>query len=302
MGSPISGTIAEIFLQQLDKTHIKHLINSKHLVSYTQYADDILIVYDSTLTSPTSIQHYTDTIHNNIQLNPTHETNDNVSFLDLSITRKPTSLELGIYRKPTTMDTSISFLSNHPLEHKLGAYRFFTNSMLSLPLNNIQRQKEWENIKQITHKNIPTHLLTKLKRDIQLKLNQPHLPTAPVGITKWATFTCTSPHIRKITNLFKNTNVKVAFKSNNTISQLTKPPTTTILPTPYDRSGIYSLTCNTCKHAYVGQTSRCLNPSAWSDERYSCSENITCCGVTSTARHAALFHSFDYISNNIGRK
>jgi hypothetical protein len=24
--------------------------------------------------------------------------------------------------------------------------------------------------------------------------------------------------------------------------------------------------------------------------------------VTSTARHAALFHSFDYISNNIGRK
>jgi len=92
MGSPISGTIAEIFLQQLEKTHIKLLIDSKHLVFYTRYVDDILIVYESTLTSPTSIQHYMDTIHN-IQLNPTHETNDNVSFLDLSITRKPTSLE-----------------------------------------------------------------------------------------------------------------------------------------------------------------------------------------------------------------
>jgi len=52
--------------------------------------------YHSTLTSPTNIQHYMDTIHSNIKLNPTHETNDNVNFLDLSITRKPTSLKLDI--------------------------------------------------------------------------------------------------------------------------------------------------------------------------------------------------------------
>jgi hypothetical protein len=36
MGSPISGTVAEILLQQLGgkKTHIKHLIDSKHLIFY----------------------------------------------------------------------------------------------------------------------------------------------------------------------------------------------------------------------------------------------------------------------------
>jgi len=68
-----------------------------------------------------------------------------------------------------------------------------------------------------------------------------------------------SPHVRKITNLFKNTNVKVTFKSNNTTAQLTKPHTTTIpSPTPHDTSGIYSLTCNACKLAYKGQTSRTL--------------------------------------------
>ena len=74
--------------------------------------------------------------------------------------------------------------------------------------------------------------------------------------TKWATFSHSPPHVRKITNLFKNTNIKVTFKNNNTIAQLTKPPTTTIpSPNPHDMSGIYALTCNTCKHAYVGQTS-----------------------------------------------
>jgi hypothetical protein len=52
---------------------------------------------------------------------------------------------------------------------------------------------------------------------------------------------------------------KVTLKSNNTIAQLTKPHTTTIpSSTPHDISGIYSLTCNTCKLAYVGQTSQTL--------------------------------------------
>jgi hypothetical protein len=41
---------------------------------------------------------------------------------------------------------------------------------------------------------------------------------------------------------------------------------------------------------------RTLNPSAWSDERCSCRENITCRGVMGTACRAALSHSLDYIS------
>ena len=202
MGSPISGTVAEIFLQQLEKTHIKHLIDSKHLIFCARYMDDILIIYDSTHISLTNIQHYVDTILGNIKLNAKHETNNKVNFLELSITRKPTSLELDIYRKPTVMDITINFLSNHPLEHKLVAYRFFINRMLSLPLSEV-RHKEWKNIKKTAHNNnIPIHLLQK-------KLDQSHLSTASTQDTKWATFTHSSLHVRKITNLFKHTNVKV---------------------------------------------------------------------------------------------
>jgi hypothetical protein len=172
-----------------------------------------------------------DKIHGNIKLNPTHETNEKVNFLDLSITRKPTSLELDIYRKPTATDTTINFHSSHHLEHKQAAYRFFINRMLSLPLNEVQRHKEWISIKQTArNNNIPIHLLTNLRFNIQKNLNQSHLPTTSIQDTKWATFTHSSPHVRKITNLFKNTNVKVTFKSNNTIAQLTKsqpyPPLT----------------------------------------------------------------------------
>jgi hypothetical protein len=72
--------------------------------------------------------------------------------------------------------------------------------------------------------------------------------------TKWATFTLHSPKVRKITNFFKHNNLKIAFKSNNTIPQLirsTNEDDTQI----FNNSGVYKLTC---KQAYVGQTSRNL--------------------------------------------
>ena len=63
--------------------------------------------------------------------------------------------------------------------------------------------------------------------------------------------------IRKITNLFKHTNIGIAFKSTNTLQQLKKPK----LPNrtqEQDKRGIYKLKCNTSQMSYIGQTSRSL--------------------------------------------
>ena len=51
MGSPLSGTLAELFLQYLEKSYIKHWINSKEICFYTRYVDDILIIYDANRTT-----------------------------------------------------------------------------------------------------------------------------------------------------------------------------------------------------------------------------------------------------------
>jgi hypothetical protein len=71
---------------------------------------------------------------------------------------------------------------------------------------------------------------------------------------KWATFTYHSSKIRKITNLFKHTNINIAFKSTNTILHLTEPKMHDTTQ-DYNKSGIYKLTCKTCNKAYIGQTS-----------------------------------------------
>jgi len=41
----------------------------------------------------------------------------------------------------------------------------------------------------------------------------------------WKTFNCCSPQIRKITTLFKYTNIDIALRKTNTLQQNTKPKT-----------------------------------------------------------------------------
>jgi len=57
---------------------------------------------------------------------------EQISFLDLSIIRKTPKLEIDIFIKPTTTDTTINDWSNHATEHKLAAYRYYIEGMLSL--------------------------------------------------------------------------------------------------------------------------------------------------------------------------
>jgi hypothetical protein len=65
-----------------------------------------------------------------IQINPTPENAGQINFLDLTITRKTTNLEIDIFWKP---NTTINYLSNHPLEQKLAAYRYYIDRMYNLP-------------------------------------------------------------------------------------------------------------------------------------------------------------------------
>jgi hypothetical protein len=146
MGSPISGIVAEIFLQHLENTHIKHLLDTKNITYYTRYVYDMLIIYDTKQTDDQKIHDYNNSIHNSISLNPTLETNNQINFLDLQIIRKTNKLGIDIHRKPTTTNTTINYTSNHPAEHRLAAYRYHITRMLSVPLTPARQQNEWNTI------------------------------------------------------------------------------------------------------------------------------------------------------------
>ena len=55
MGSPISSTIAEIYLLFLEKIYIKQWLESKEITHHKRYVDDILIIFDQNKTNEETI-------------------------------------------------------------------------------------------------------------------------------------------------------------------------------------------------------------------------------------------------------
>jgi hypothetical protein len=74
MGSPISNTIAEIFLQLIENTHLKQLLDTNSIIFYTRYVDDILMIYDIQCINSNIIHEYINQIHTTFNLIPYKKT------------------------------------------------------------------------------------------------------------------------------------------------------------------------------------------------------------------------------------
>jgi len=105
------------------------------------------------------------------------------------------------------------------------------------------------------NKGFPLHIIHNLKKKLITKKKNQKVPTTTQQTKKWATFSYHSPLIRKITNLFKHTNLNIALRATNTIHQQL---TDKIVKTTTNSSGIYVLKCNTCNNSYVGQSGRSI--------------------------------------------
>jgi hypothetical protein len=71
---------------------------------------------------------------------------------------------------------------------------------------------------------------------------------------KWVTFTYNGKETLNITNAFKHTTPKIAFRTNNTVENLLKQRIP--ISDKFTSSGVYKLTCPDCHNTYVGQTDR----------------------------------------------
>jgi hypothetical protein len=79
MGSPISSTIAETYLQYLENIYIKHWLDSKEILFYKRYVDDILIAFDPEKTNEQIILQRINDIYSNLQFKMTIEGNNTIN-------------------------------------------------------------------------------------------------------------------------------------------------------------------------------------------------------------------------------
>jgi hypothetical protein len=248
MGTPSSGLFAKLFLQHLEHLHLTHLTHKHHIINYCRYVDDIFLIFDSNHTDIHSILKDFNALHPKMQFTAEVETNHALNYLDITIHKTPTSFRVAVYRKPTFTDTIIPYASNHPTHHKYAAVRFLYNRLNSYNLQHGEYKQELNTIHNIL-----------LNNSFPIKPHKPHTikpthPKKPTTPPKWASFTYIGKETSYITNIFRQTDLKIALHTKNTIGNLLTPQNPT--RDPYSLSGAYELTCPDCNKAYVGQTGR----------------------------------------------
>jgi hypothetical protein len=157
MGSPISGIIAEVYLQHMEELYIKHWLESGDMIYNKRYVDDILIIFNHNKTNETSITNVMNRINHGLEFKATPETNKAINYLDITITRNTHNIEINIYRKPTDTGVTIHNTSNHPGEHKKAAFIYHINRMLTLPITEQAKKQEWHNICKFAQKKMVIH-------------------------------------------------------------------------------------------------------------------------------------------------
>jgi len=173
MGSPISGTMAEIYLQYVEAIRIKQWWETGEICYYERYVDDILIIYNNHKIKNSTIEQRINTNDKNLEFKMTPENSNTINYLDLTLHRNSNNIELSIYRKPTSTDTTIHYKSNHPHEHKMAAFGFFINRMTTLPITKESKTEEWKTIITTAAKNgHPNHIIHNLKKKLTSKRMQ----------------------------------------------------------------------------------------------------------------------------------
>jgi hypothetical protein len=253
MGAPTSAILSEIFIQHLECNDILNTLIKHNVIDYHRYVDDMLIVYNEKQTNINQLLLDFNKIHKKLQYTMEAQTGNRLNFLDVTISIIDSKFTFDIYRKPTTTDHIIHNTSCHPNEHKLAGIRYLVNRLHKYPITPHNKQKESLIINTILLNNGYNNI-THTEHDILHKNTNTTNREQTSECKKWITFTYTGKETRMITRLLKDYNVKIAYKTNNTISDHLRHKNGK--PDKYESSGIYELRCKSCPRKYIGQTGR----------------------------------------------
>jgi len=131
--------------------------------------------------------------------------------VDIATHKSQNDVRISIYRKPTFTDTIIPYSSNHSTQWKYTAIRFLYSRLNTYQLHNEEYSHEENTIHNILYNNsFPIHPQKPTNR-VQ---NHIHIPPKPTD--KWATFTYIGRGTTYINYIFKHSDIKIAYRTNNT--------------------------------------------------------------------------------------
>jgi hypothetical protein len=215
MGAPTSSIFSEMFLKFTEHTVLIDILLRNQILGYFRYVDDVLLVYDATLTNIHTVLDYFNKATAPLPFTIEEEFQKKIHYLDITIYRDIHHFTFGIYRKPTATGAIIPSTSYHPLEHKHSTIRFLQNRMSTYTISEQSRHQEEQIIAHILHRN--NYPLLKLNtQDNKQRTNNITNPLQPTQ-KKWAKFTFEGKESRFVTKVLQKAGIHIAFTTKNTI-------------------------------------------------------------------------------------
>jgi len=134
------------------------------------------------------------------------EFKNKLNFLDITISKDNNNITYSIYRKPISNGIFIPNDSCNPPEHKVAAVRYLTNRLSRYAMNNTEKGKENDTVKQILHNNkydtAVLNIVSRTKNEQECKQEKSQ--------TRWVKFVYVEKQTKFFTKLFKNSNRKMS--------------------------------------------------------------------------------------------
>ena len=279
MGNPLSCFVANILMGNLEQ---KLKDEGKLPKLWLRFVDDIFIIIKKE--NITSFLKMINEIHKTIKFTEEIETDKQISFLDLTLTRKGNKIDVSVYRKSTNTDRFITRDSFCPKSTKMATFHSMVHRMCRLPLSINNYMKELGEIKRIASVNGYTEeeimkLVEKHSKNIKknnnstfFKQQKQKIKRLPFSFNPSIT-NYIKPHFRKLGH-------NLAFSNNNKIANLLG--NTKDKPEKLKLPGIYKVICPHCLRVYVGQSKRHV------EKRFS--EHLTCIKYNRTNKSAVALH------------
>ena len=263
MGNPIAPVMANIFLCDLE-TRILDTCNPDFKpIFYRRYLDDTFVIFKEEHHASLFLNHLNN-IHQNIKFTIERETNRQLPFLDMSISRLNNKLSSSIFRKKTFTGLGTSYFSSVPFIFKLNAIKTLLHRAYHLSSHINSFTLELDFLRNFFKTNgYPSGLIENVFRKF---LNNVFSPPAPVSLAKKEEIFIQLPFIgpcsyeitkylkRILPFYFPQIDFKFALKNDFKVKKFF--PFKDKLPAEMLSNVIYQFKCCVCNDTYIGSTSK----------------------------------------------
>jgi hypothetical protein len=250
MGSSISGLVAEVVLQKLEKLAFQKLKPTL----WVRYVDDTFVIIRKDAFAV--FYELINSIFGDIKFTCEEAKDDSLPFLDVLVRKLPDgSLQTSVYRKDSSADVILNYDSNHPASHKRSCVQTLFKRARTHCSSKESLENEIDYLYRILIENAyPNNFIRECLRKPK---RRPLDPTENETKHNWFSLPYIKGTSEIVARQLKKLDIGIAHKPAATIrSKIVKAKDQ--MQALQKKGVVYRIPCTGCSGAYYGQTGKQL--------------------------------------------